>query len=93
MSQHKIAIRFQTLISRILKMSAKARMRSRGLYQLDHLRDETSSLLPDVTAIRRDPLVPPSTAIYGYVHDVRSGNSSKSPRATEVGAQRLGRLA
>ena len=33
--------------------------------------DETSSVLSDVTRIRRHPLVPPSIPIYGYVYDVR----------------------
>ena len=48
--------------------------------------DETSSVVSDVTRIRRHPLVPPSIPIFGYVYDVRSGKLIEVPAATKIGA-------
>jgi carbonic anhydrase len=48
--------------------------------------DEATSVVSDVTRIRRHPLVPSSIPIFGYVYDVRSGKLIKVPEATKKGA-------
>jgi carbonic anhydrase len=37
------------------------------------IRNNAESLVEDVIRIRRHPLVPKSTPIYGYIYDVKSG--------------------
>jgi carbonic anhydrase len=49
-------------------------------------KDETSSVISDVSRIRNHPLVPRSIPVYGYVFDVRSGKLIEVPAATEIGA-------
>jgi carbonic anhydrase len=49
-------------------------------------KDETSSVVSDVSRIRNHPLVPRSIPVYGYVFDVRSGRLIEVPAATEIGA-------
>jgi carbonic anhydrase len=48
--------------------------------------DETSSVITDVSRIRKHPLVPRTIPVYGYVYDVRSGKFIEVPAATEIGA-------
>ncbi|HYV03143.1 MAG TPA: carbonic anhydrase [Blastocatellia bacterium] len=48
-------------------------------------KDETSSVVEDVSRIRNHPLVAPDIPIYGFVYDVRSGRLIEVPEATEAG--------
>jgi carbonic anhydrase len=50
------------------------------------IKDQTQSVVDDVTRIRQHPLVPANIPIYGYVYDVRSGRLIEVPDATTVGA-------
>ncbi len=50
------------------------------------IKDQTQSVVDDVTRIRQHPLVPASIPVYGYVYDVRSGRLIEVPDATTVGA-------
>ena len=43
------------------------------------------TVVDDVTRIRRHPLVPPTIAIYGYVHDPKTGRLVEVPAATAAG--------
>ena len=48
-------------------------------------KDETSSVVEDVSRIRNHPLVAPDIPIYGFVYDVRTGRLIEVPEATEAG--------
>lgn len=47
--------------------------------------DQVSSVVEDVTRIRRHPLVPASIPIYGYIYDCRTGRLVEVPEAAAVG--------
>jgi carbonic anhydrase len=49
------------------------------------IKNQTQSVIDDVTRIRTHPLVPSSIAIYGYVYDVRTGRLVEVPEATKAG--------
>lgn len=49
------------------------------------IKDQTQSIIDDVTRIRHHPLVPGWIAIYGYLYDVRTGRLVEIPAATEAG--------
>jgi carbonic anhydrase len=49
------------------------------------IKDQTSSIVDDVTRIRNHPLVPPSIPVYGYLYDVKSGKLIEIPEATRAG--------
>ena len=49
------------------------------------INDQTSSVVSDVTRIRKHPLVPSDIPIYGYVYDVKTGRLVEVPEATAVG--------
>ena len=51
-------------------------------------KDETSSVVTDVSRIRNHPLVPKDIPIYGFVYDVRSGKLIEVPEAREIGLAR-----
>ena len=51
-------------------------------------KDETSSVVTDVSRIRNHPLVPKDIPIYGFVYDVRSGRLIEVPEAREIGLAR-----
>lgn len=52
-------------------------------------KDETSSVVEDVSRIRNHPLVARDIPIYGFVYDVRSGRLIEVPEATEVGKAQI----
>jgi carbonic anhydrase len=47
--------------------------------------DNATSVVEDVTRIRRHPLVPRSIPIYGYIYDVATGKLVEVPEATAAG--------
>ena len=49
------------------------------------IKDQTSSVVADVTRIRQHPLVPPTIPVYGYIYDVRTGRLIEVPEATRAG--------
>jgi carbonic anhydrase len=49
------------------------------------IKDQSQSVLADVTRIRTSPLVPKSIPIYGYIYDVKSGKLIEVPAATAAG--------
>ena len=49
------------------------------------IKDQSQSVVADVTRIRTSPLVPRSIPIYGYVYDVHSGKLIEVPEATAAG--------
>jgi len=49
------------------------------------IRDQEAAVIEDVMRIRAHPLVNPAIPIYGYVHDVRTGQLNEVARATEAG--------
>jgi carbonic anhydrase len=51
-------------------------------------KDETSSVVTDVSRIRHHPLVPRDIPIYGFVYDVRTGRLIEVPDATASGRAR-----
>ncbi len=51
-------------------------------------KDETSSVVVDVSRIRQHPLVPRDIPIYGFVYDVRTGRLIEVPEATAIGQAR-----
>lgn len=50
------------------------------------IRDQTQSVVDDVTRIRQHPLVPATIPIYGYIYEVQSGRLVEVPAATRAGA-------
>lgn len=50
------------------------------------IKDQSQSVVDDVTRIRQHPLVPGSIPVYGYVYDVSSGRLVEVPAATTAGA-------
>jgi carbonic anhydrase len=52
------------------------------------IKDQSQSVVADVTRIRRHPLVPADIPIYGYVYDVKTGRLVEVPEATAVGKAR-----
>ena len=48
--------------------------------------DLAESVVEDVRRIRAHPLVPGTIPIYGYIYDVRSGQLTEVPAATQAGA-------
>jgi carbonic anhydrase len=51
-------------------------------------KDETPSVVTDVSRIRHHPLVPRDIPIYGFVYDVRTGRLIEVPDATASGRAR-----
>ena len=49
------------------------------------IKDQTSSIVDDVTRIRNHPLVPASIPVYGFLYDVKSGKLIEVPKATKAG--------
>ncbi len=49
------------------------------------IKDQTASIVDDVTRIRNHPLVPPSIPVYGFLYDVKSGKLIEIPDATRAG--------
>lgn len=49
------------------------------------IKDQTESVLADIQRIRNHPLVPNSIPIYGYMYDVKTGQLTEVPGATEAG--------
>ena len=52
------------------------------------IKNQTQSVVDDVTRIRTHALVPASIPIYGYVYDVKSGRLIEVPEATKAGQVR-----
>jgi len=52
------------------------------------IRDNPTSVLHDVTRIRRHPLVPETIPIHGFLYDVRTGRLIEVAEATEAGRAR-----
>lgn len=50
------------------------------------IKDQSKSVIDDVTRIRTHPLVPKSIAVYGYVYDVKSGKLTEVSGAAKAGA-------
>jgi carbonic anhydrase len=49
------------------------------------IKDQESSVLEDVTRIRKHPLVPADIPVYGYIYDCMSGRLVEVPAATAAG--------
>lgn len=49
------------------------------------IKEQSASIVDDVSRIRQHPLVPTSIPIYGYIYDVRTGKLIEIPDATEAG--------
>jgi carbonic anhydrase len=49
------------------------------------IKDQSSSVVDDVSRIREHPLVAKDIPIYGYIYDVHSGNLVEVPEATKAG--------
>jgi carbonic anhydrase len=47
--------------------------------------DLATSVVEDVTRIRKHPLVPGTIPIYGYIYDVKTGRLVEVPEATQAG--------
>jgi carbonic anhydrase len=52
------------------------------------IKDQSQSVLADVSRIRRHPLVPADIPVHGYVYDVKTGRLLEVPEATAVGKAR-----
>ncbi len=52
------------------------------------IKDQRQSVIDDVERIRRNPLVPGTIPIYGYVYAVETGRLVEVPEATAIGAPR-----
>jgi carbonic anhydrase len=49
------------------------------------IKDQTKSVIADVTRIRTHPLVPASIPVYGFIYNVKSGKLIEVAEATRVG--------
>lgn len=52
------------------------------------IKEQSQSVVADVTRIRKHPLVPADIPIYGYVYDVKTGRLKDVPEATAAGKSR-----
>ena len=52
------------------------------------IKDQSKSVIADVTRIRNHPLVPGDIPIYGYIYDVATGKLVEVPEATTAGKVR-----